>query len=148
MCYHVWNVVVMMKMVMTYCISYSTTLTSHKRPAILAQGASRPVVSTHQGSVMRKAVPRHDFGTPPPLPVCGHKQHVANPAFLQSRTLRPSTPLDVPEDAINGSRADEDANLAMLSPLGLSIMADIAQWTLSNAFSSEYHCGLIQVHCK
>ena len=97
---------------------------------------------------MGKALPRHDFGTTPPFPVFGHRQHVANPTFLQSRTLRPFTPPDVPEDAINGSRADEDANLATLSPPGLNTLADIAQATVSNAFHSEYHVVLIQVLCN
>ena len=143
-----WNVVEMTKMLMIHCIFYSTTVTSHERPAVLALGASNPEVSTRKEPVMQKAVPRHDFCTTPPFPVFGHKQHVANPTFLQSRTLRPFTPPDVPEDAINGSRADEDANLATLSPPGLNTLADIAQATVSNAFHSEYHGVLIQVLCN
>ena len=144
-----WNVVVMTKMLMIHCISYSTTVMSHERHVVLALWASNPEVYTHKEPVMRKAVPRHDdFGSTPALPVFGHRQHVAISAFLQSRTLRPSTPPDVLEDAINGSRADEDANLTTLSPPGLNTMADIAQATVSKAFSSEYHCVLIQVHCN
>ena len=53
---------------------------------------------------------------------------------LQSRTLRPSTPADVHEDAINGSRAIEDANLATLSPPGLKGMANVFRRHFENRF--------------
>ena len=55
----------------------------------------------------------------------GHRQQIANPTFLQSRTLRPSTPPDVPEDAINWSRADDDANSSTLSRPDRNKMATI-----------------------
>ena len=54
-----------------------------------------------------------------------NKLQILSPVFLQSCILRPSTPPDVPEDAINRSRADEDPNLSTLSPPDRNKMATI-----------------------
>ena len=116
---------------MVYYISYSIAITSHefhcawnhRRLDCLFNSVYKLTTknkctwwpfSTHGVDM---GIQWYHFTIPSPsmTNMFGHRQHIANPTFLLSRTLRPSTPPDVLEDAINGSRADEDANLSTQS---------------------------------
>ena len=131
---------------MEYYISYSIAITPHKSHCAwnhrrldclfnsvykLTKKCTWWSVSTH-GICMGIQWYHSTIPSPSTTNMVGHRQHIANPTFFQSCTLRPSTPPDVLEDAINGSRADEDANLSTLSRPDHNKMATIWRQLFGN----------------